>query len=986
MKPPLHLILGFMSAVAATMVGAQNGTSARRDPAQIFRFLDRDGDGQISQNEFAALKDRLPANRQSPETMDARFKQLDRDGNESLSQEEFLQMTGRNRESNPEPQPAPAPQAPTSIKNEPDMREPMSDVSATEDPKGIEFFEKRIRPVLVKHCYECHSSESGKSKGGLVVDSRDGLLKGGDGGPAIVPGEPASSLLIQAIRYEDKNIAMPPPKHGGKLADVIIHDFEQWVAMGAPDPRKSGGNGNVSQDDGRAWEDSKKWWAWQPPQRAEVPAVKNVSWPKTDIDRFILAALESKGILPVRDADKLTLLRRVTFDLTGLPPTPQEIVSFLHDDSENAFEKVVDRLLDSSRFGEYWGRHWLDIARYAESTGKDVNLVYPYAWRYRDYVIESFNKDKPFDVFLREQIAGDLLPANNDAQRAEQLTATGFLALGAKSVNEANPRQFALDLADEQIDTVTQAFLGITMACARCHDHKFDPFTQKEYYAMAGIFLSTDTRYGTFFAAQNRNSSKLIELPKGVVKSNPGWQKLSREELQQKRSELDRLKREADSLAAATFGDHSRGMGGRQPRNQQLLLLLRMNQIGLLEAELQSYDENGEPLPLVMGVLDQPVKRSPQNTNRRETPRYASSTPEQAIASRYLERDGRFSRPPEFQTIGDSSLYIRGEVNQPGGKVSRGFPAMLTHEPPQAIPADSSGRLELAGWMLAESNLLTARVMVNRVWQWLFGQGLVGTPDNFGSTGSKPSNQALLDTLAVQFREDGWSVKKLIRNIVLSRIYQISTDYHEDNFRVDPDNELLWRMNKRRLDAESIRDAILSASGQLDLTPPVGSPIAEKGNGPVGVFQQFPGAGIPEELLVNAGEISKARSVYLPIARGMIPDALAVFDFAEPSFVTGKRDVTNVPEQALYMLNSSMMANAAEKLARRILKNYPSSSAIKQRVSYAYMLTLSRPPNEVEEKYVLDFINRTCREQDELSAWISLSRVLLASAEFRYLD
>ncbi|TLD70948.1 DUF1549 domain-containing protein [Phragmitibacter flavus] len=868
-------------------------------------------------------------------------------------------------------------------------------------PEGIAFFESKIRPVLIDKCYQCHSAEADKNKGGLTLDTREGSLHGGENGPAVVPGDLVASLLIEAIRYHNKDSAMPPEKSGGKLPDNVIKDFEKWVQLGAPDPRDGALNLTKKSNP----EAAKEWWAWQPPKIWPVPTVKDTAWPRNDIDRYLLSSLEEKNLKPVNDADRLTLLRRVTFDLTGLPPTPQEVTAFFKDTSPDAFKKVVDRLLDSHHFGERWGRHWLDVSRYAESTGKDINLAYPHAWRYRDYVIAAFNSDKPYDQFLREQLAGDLLPAKDDKKRAEQLVATGFLAMGTKSVNEANPRQFALDLADEQIDTVSQAILGVTAACARCHDHKFDPISQKEYSAMAGIFLSTDTRYGTFFAAQNRSAADLIELPKGA--DAPVFPLvLSPQEREKKQADLEGYLQQANDMASATFGQSSRSSrSSRQPRNQQMLLLLRMNQIGLLETELKSFDESGKMRPLAMGVLDQPVRREETGTRTRETPRYASSTPEQAIASRFLERDGRFSRPPEFKIITDSPIYARGEVSQPGEKVPRGFLSALTHQTPPVIPATSSGRRELAEWMLAESHPLTARVMANRVWQHLFGQGLVNTPDNFGTTGSQPSNLALLDTLAIKFREGGWSVKNLIRGIVNSRAYQLSSTYDETNFAADPENSQIWRMNKRRLDAESIRDATLAISGQLDLRPPIGSPIAMRGNGPIGEFRQFPNAGIAEELLVEAGTRTNARSVYLPIARDMLPDALAVFDFAEPGFVNGSREVTNVPEQALYMLNSPTLATAAQKLSERVLTAYPTSATIDapatlaQRVQHAYGLVFARVPSEAERQAAFNFFAKfpTASSEDghqgsttitegSAAAWTSFCRALFASAEFRYLN
>jgi mono/diheme cytochrome c family protein len=1005
----MHCLLVFLAGLtAASALAAEapppKAPGARPSLDEAFTRIDANKDGKLDRQEFGRFIERS----RSLSSSDANqvFGTLDSDRNDTLTVQEFKGVS--RLVSGKSSTPAPTPPTPTPAP----ASKPSTVAAATErtDLTGIDFFEKKIRPVLADKCYQCHSADAEKIKGGLALDTREGIRRGGDHGPAVVPGKLEESALIEAIRYANKDTAMPPQKSGGKLSEEIIKDFEKWVQMGAPDPRD--GPAKVARKEDQ-WLAAKDWWAWQPPVKAPTPQVKATDWPKNDIDRFILAALEAKGLQPVGDADKLALLRRVTFDLTGLPPTPQEISAFYNDGSPDAFKAVVDRLLNSPQFGERWGRHWLDVARYAESTGKDINLAFPYAWRYRDYVIAAFNKDKPYDQFLREQLAGDLLPAGNDKQRAEQLVATGFLALGTKSVNQANSKQFALDLADEQIDTVTQAMLGVTAACARCHDHKFDPIPQQDYYSLAGIFLSTDTRYGTFFAAQNRSSTDLIELPDGA-----GAPVLPRVmptgEREQKQAELDRLLEETNNMAAATFGQSTRQMG-RQPRNQQQLLLFRMNQIGLLEAELESFDASGKMRPLAMGVLDQPAhrdesrqasRRGMSGRSRSETPRYESSTPDQAIATRFLERDGRFARPPELRVVNESPVFERGDVNKPGETVPRGFLTVLTHATPPKIPADSSGRRELAEWMLADSNPLTSRVMVNRIWQWLFGQGLVTTPDNFGTTGKKPSNQALLDTLAVKFREDDWSVKKLIREIVLSHAYQLSTTFDETNFAADPENALVWRMSKRRLDAESMRDATLAISGQLDLRPPLGSPIAVLGNGPIGQFRQFPNAGVPEDVLVESGARTNARSVYLPIARDMLPDALTVFDFAEPGFVSGSRDATNVPSQALYMLNSPFIATAAQKLAERVMATYPAgpdsdaATNLAQRVQLAYGLVFSRAPSEGERQVAYNFFSKfpsappagdvravsLNKTDPATAAWISFCRALFASAEFRYLN
>jgi hypothetical protein len=487
---------------------------------------------------------------------------------------------------------------------------------------------------------------------------------------------------------------------------------------------------------------------------------------------------------------------------------------------------------------------------------------------------------------------------------------------------------------------------------------------------------------------------------------------MARDQRKRKQAELGKLLEQANGMAAATF--QPTGGAARQPR-AQLLLLLRMNQIGLLETELGSFDDDGKMRPLAMGVTDQPGRRDETpGASRRgpsgrlqsrtsETPRHELSTPDQAIATRFLERQGRFTRPRELRVVTESPLFERGDVNRPGEKVPRGFLSLLTQQPPPQIPAGSSGRRELAEWMLADSNPLTARVMVNRVWQWLFGLGLVSTPDNFGTTGKPPSNQALLDTLAVKFRAGGWSVKKLIREIVLSHTYQLSSTFDEKSFAVDPENALVWRMSKRRLDAESIRDAILAASGQLDLRAPIGSPIAERGDGPIGQFRQFPNAGVPENVLVEAGAHSTARSVYLPIARGLLPDALAVFDFPDPDFVSGSRETTNVPAQALFLLNSPFVASAARKLGERVMSAYPGAANggagaanLAERVQLAYRLVFSRAPSEAEQQAAFNFFAkfpaapaagdvRAISIDAATAAWTSFCRVLFASVEFRFL-
>lgn len=842
-------------------------------------------------------------------------------------------------------------------------------------PEQVDFFEKKIRPVLVDKCYKCHSESAEKVKGGLVLDTREGLLRGGDNGPGVVPGDLKESLLIEAIRYTNKEFAMPPKKEGGKLPDDVIRDFEKWVQMGAPDPRDGAAKLVKKYDAAKA----REWWAFQPPVKTAVPTVKDSAWPKTDIDRFLLAGLKAKGLKPVGDADKLTLIRRVYFDLIGVPPSLSEIETFVTDKTPEAFAKVVDRLLASPQFGERWGRHWLDVARYAESSGKESNIAYPHAWRYRDYVIGAFNADKPYDQFLREQIAGDLLPAKNDRQRAEQLIATGYLAIGAKSQNEQNPRQFAMDVADEQIDAISQGVLGMTVACARCHDHKFDPITQREYYAMAGIFLSTETRWGTGAALQNRHPAKLIELP--AASGIPELPlKLSTEERARKEQQLAALKKERDELFAERAALRRAGKQENADQQRNLRALALIGQVGALEVELASYTSTGQAKLLAMGAQDRP----------------ATNAAFFGGGFREAMRD-RFLGGAAFSTITDSPFFARGEVDKPGEKVPRGFVQVLsTPESPQ-IPPSTSGRRELADWLTAPANPLTSRVMANRVWHWLFGRGLVESVDNFGTTGQKPSNPALLDHLALRFQQEGWSMKKLIREIVLSRSYQLASTYDAKSFAADPENTLVWRANKRRLEAEGVRDAMLAVSGDLQLAPPVGSAVALAGDGPIGPGR---GRGVPESV---AQTDTLARTVYLPIVRDLLPEALALFDFAEPSLVTGSRETTNVPAQALYLLNSPFAAERAERFGERILAGYPAAANgagnLQDRITYAYWLAFSRPPDNAERAAATSFfmkfpaswnkpsaVSMSGREAEEKAAWTSFCRALFASAEFRYLN
>jgi hypothetical protein len=760
------------------------------------------------------------------------------------------------------------------------------------DAAAVAFFEKKVRPVLADNCYNCHSADT-NAKGGLRVDDHNGLLQGGGRGPAIVPFHPEKSLLIRAISYADAKLKMPPKKH---LSAEQIAVLTQWIKEGAAWPPV---NVPVSLGKRKPFYDKlrKQHWAWQPLRRTQTPPVIAADWPRTDVDRYILALLEQKGFRPVKDADRRTLIRRVTFDLTGLPPTPEEVAAFIQDATPGAFTKLVDRLLASPAFGERWGRHWLDVARYGESTGSARNLPYPQAWRYRDYVIKAFNHDKRYDVFLHEQIAGDLLPAKSQEQRDEQLIATGFLALGVKDVNQRFKVRFVMDNIDEQIDTVTRSVLALTVSCARCHDHKFDPIPTTDYYALAGIFHSTDLCAGV------RNKM---------------------------------------------------GGGGLDYYDPQMLL-----QLGSAK----------RPDQVALGCRDARV-------------------------------------------VGDTAIRIRGEAEKHGPVVPRGFLSALDVPNAPKINPKQSGRLELAQWLTTPKNPLTSRVMVNRVWHHLFGQGLVPSVDNFGVTGDAPSHPELLDNLAEQFVRDGWSVKKLIRTLVLSRAYQLGLEAPAGHVALDPANRLVWRHSPRRLEAEEIRDAMLAAAGTLNRSRFVGSPaqqlkVMELGNN-----------GPQARSLSAQALVSRHRSVYLPLLRTLVPRALEVFDFAEQGMVTGRRDTTTVATQALYLLNDPFVRRQALALAKRLHRQSDLDEA--DRIHLAYRLTLGRGATAKEmvrvKSYLADYQTavrklgesapalRPARgakkgkrragsgagdaiwpADPQVRAWASFCQALLGSAEFRYI-
>jgi hypothetical protein len=750
------------------------------------------------------------------------------------------------------------------------------------------------------------------------------------------------NLVVKGARFGSLGKRSPARRAFARMAMAAV------MAVASLSHAQTDESGTQSEARGNHAPQEANHWAFQPPRHHPAPDVRDSSWPRSDVDRFVLAAMEQRELRPGEDADRATLLRRLSFDLIGLPPSVDEVNAFVADTSESAVDTVVDRLLSSPRFGEKWGRHWLDVARYAESTGKTVNFYYPNAWRYRDYVIASFNNDKPYDEFVCEQLAGDLMPTDDPREHAERLIATGFLAIGPKTLNERNGLQHELDLADEQIDVTTQAFLGLTVSCARCHDHKFDPIPMSDYYAMAGIFRSTETLYGTvrFINAQRPSGTIELATESGVP---AGRRPMSQREAfliqQQIRSVQESLPTLTDPIQR----------------------LFTSGRLALLQARLDGFDENGSPRLLAMGVRD---KRPGPEPRRRFG-------------------DRRFNVPGGYtnnvsRTIGDSPVYFQGEADQPSAeRVPRGTLEVIKGEP-WTISDETSGRQELADWIVSADNPLTSRVIVNRIWLHLFGRGLVATADDFGHAGTPPSHPELLDTLAVEFVNDGWSIKKLIRSLVLSRTYQLSSTANAEALRTDPENVFLWRMQPRRLEAEALRDAMLAVSGRLVEEPPIGSIVASGGEGPVS--RPF----VQRDLILGSVNDPRNafRSVYLPAIRDQSPEVMATFDAADPSLITSQRQRTTVPSQALFLLNNRFVSLASDAMAGRLLEETDPT----RRTELAFLAAYGRPPSAAETASATSFLaavseEDTSSESDsgsELAAWSTFCQALFASAEFQY--
>jgi hypothetical protein len=787
--------------------------------------------------------------------------------------------------------------------------------------EAITFFETEVRPLLVEKCQKCHGPR--KQESGLRLDSRQALLKGGERGPAVVPGKAEQSILIAAVR-QSGDLKMPP---GSRLSDEQIAVLNRWVADGAAWPDEKSATVTRS---GPIVLRERRHWAFQPITDPPVPAVHNSAWPLTDLDRFILARLEAQGLKPVQSADKRTLIRRVTFDLTGLPPTPEEIHAFLDDNAPGAFERVVDRLLASKHYGERWGRHWLDVARYADTAGDGADYPVREAYKYRNWVIDAFNADKPYYDFLREQIAGDILAKQGPREQyAARVTATGFLAIGKRYGYDVNADFQHLDFADV-IESVGRSVLGLSLGCARCHDHKYDPINMDDYYALYGILLSTKWP----FPGGEEHKRPAQFAPLVPANEAASYDKLRAEELNQLDAEVRQLRARAVSAVGATLAT------------------------GLASIAVPPPD------------LTQPIAKSGAALTAATSQRAAVEAKE-LYAVAYGVTEGLPS---------NAHIQKRGEPDKPGPEVPRRFLEILGGD---GLPSGTvgSGRLELAQWITRPSNPLTARVFVNRVWQWHFGRGLVATPSDFGTRGEEPSHPKLLDWLATRFVASDGSVKALHRLIVRSRVYQLAGDDDQANLRADPANRLHWRFERWPLDAESIRDAMLAISGRLDRAMPSGHPFPPVNTWGFTIHHPF-----------HAVYDSNHRSIYLMVQRNRRHPFLAMFDAADPNLSVAERLPTTTPMQALFLMNAPFVHEQADSFARRLLAARGNDAA---RVQLAFEATQGRMADAAEARDALSFVEAYRQKEAALavpedrrttSAWAALSRVLLTSNGFLYVD
>lgn len=891
-------------------------------------------------------------------------------------------------------------------------------------PEGVAFFEKRIRPVLVQKCYSCHSAKAEKVKAELYLDSRERILKGGESGPAIIPGDPAKSLLIKAIRRLNDDLEMPP-KVGDRLTSEQIADFVTWVKMGAPDPRATDVTASSHEKPPIDFEKARRFWSLRPPIEPPLPSVKAKEWPWSPIDRFILAKLEAMGLRPVADADKRTLIRRVTFDLTGLPPTPEEIDAFLKDETLNAFAKVVDRLLASTAYGERWGRHWLDIVRYADTAGDTSDYPVPQAFKYRDYVIDSFNRDKPYDQFLREQIAGDLLPYRNESEKREHIIATGYLAISRRFFSiEEGTRHLVLE---DTIDNLGRAILGMTVNCARCHDHKFDPVTNDDYYALYGILDST--RYPFPGIEEDKVPRDFVPLiPQEQVDAllKPHREQFAKLDAEVKRLEAEReatAKAVADGEEALNEAAANRTKGVeeakkaeevRRTREAQELqdASVRQNVPAEIEADAEARRKFEEQESALVQTRRMVVRlnaemrrieaekaaiiriRIEKEKFKEIEERVAHSTQKLAgfkgaIKEAIRKREKIAKGMPTFDcayAVAEGSnphnarVHLKGDPKNPGKEVPRRFLEVLGGE---ALPKGEkgSGRRQLAQWLTDPNNPLPARVMVNRIWLYHFGRGIVQTPSDFGVRGRAPTHPELLDYLTRRFVESGWSIKAMHRLLVLSRTYQLASRGNGENANVDPNNDYLWKASRRRLEAEAIRDALLATSGALDRSRGGPHPFP-----PASAWEFTPHKPFIADYATNR------RSVYVMMQRIRRQPFFGIFDGPDPNACTPERNVSTTPLQALYFMNDPFVHQQAHRFAERLMMARTDDGL---RLDLAYQLAFGRLPSLSERSAAESYFGKLREkfrdmgspdDQSASKAWESYARALFRSNEFVYVD
>jgi len=999
--------------------------------------------------------------------------------------------------------------------------------------RADDFFESRIRPLLINHCIECHGAK--KQESGLRLDSREGWIRGGDSGTAIVPGDPENSLLIKAVNDSGDVAPMPPDEN--KLTPAQIADLVTWVKQGAVDPRVQVSENGPSSN-AMDLEAAKQFWSFQALSKPSPPEVNDARWMANPVDAFVRSELEKHELAPVGTADKRTLIRRATFDLTGLPPTPAEIHAFLNDSSPQAFASLVDRLLQSPAYGERWGRHWLDIARYADTAGDGSDYPVREAGQYRDWVVNALNLDQPFDEFIREQIAGDILAQDGPADRyAERVTATGFLAIGKRYGYAPNTTYQYLDFADV-IDSVGRSILGLTLGCARCHDHKFDPISAADYYALYGIFESTQWAFpGGEEHKRPAHFPPLVPVPEAARLDQTKADELARLNSELEQFKQMRLKMDGNSFAGGvdlgwetqTIGNppaqpwfssgpnwilaeaqspfshiHPAGTRGvrvaaPQPHDgirygfapalraapgkqihftldfrtaaastpqgayrfflgqgvvQSLAIecsvtatefavrsgaeweIIRTLEPGTWYTLRVTLDHEKKTYSGIVGTIDDlsEFKDKPLNPNwngiadtficdgightdgpaptrdidnlglqesafgipgsgpvvipeREPVSQQRLAELDAQIVEMTKHRDAILTTPPYPVAYGVSEgtatntrLQQRGEPERLGDEIPRRFLEVLGGD---TLSAEStgSGRLELANWLTRPSNPLTARVFVNRVWQWHFGQGLVSTPSDFGAQGERPSHPELLEWLSSEFIASGWSIKSLHRLIMNSQTYTLASEDHAENLTADPSNRWLWRYSRQPLDAESIRDAMLAVSGQLDPTIPPPHPFPAVETWAFSIHNPF-----------HAVYDSNHRSIYLMLQRNRRHPFLAMFDAADPNVSVAKRLPTTTPTQTLFLMNSAFVHQQSQAFANQILA---SSQEDASRVRLTYERVLGRIATDAEVEQTLTFLSayqsklavaETSAQTPSTGAWAAIARVLLSSNEFLYVD